>query len=38
MAEVAEAVGFLHRHGIVHFDLVRNVRAIFQPIKIPEAA
>lgn len=23
MAEVAEAVGFLHRKGIVHFDLVR---------------
>lgn len=23
MAEVASAVGFLHRHAIIHFDLVR---------------
>lgn len=29
MAEIAAAVGFLHNHGIVHFDLVSEEVPIF---------
>ena len=41
MAEVAEAVGFLHRQGIVHFDLVRACAfvliSVFRDVEIPIA-